>query len=488
MLFCCAWELLWAISIFILGGRKMSFYDWLYNFDQKVNAIAWGWPTIILILGAGLVLSIGIKFAQFGHFGHMMKNTIGAIGKAKKTDDKGAVTPFQAVCTALAATVGTGNIAGVAGAIALGGPGAVFWMWVAALLGMATKFSEVVLAINFRERNANGDWVGGPMYYIKNGLGKNWKWLGAVFSILAVVASFGIGNIAQINSIASSVNSAAAVVSPNVNTNMVAIITGIVVAVIVALVSIGGIKRIGQVTERLVPVMSVIYIVACLVVIFAHISSIGRVFAMIFKAAFAPQAVVGGGLGITISTAIKKGCARGLFSNEAGLGSAPIAHAAADTDDPVKQGLYGMFEVFMDTIVICTLTALTILISGTNITYGTGTNQVLSVAAYSTVFPQGFSSFIIAIALALFALTTIISWNLYGSRCCEYLLGSKAAMVYKVLFLPVIIMGATMDLTLAWNISDTLNGLMAIPNLIALLALCPVVFKLTREYFSNKLN
>ena len=237
---------------------------------------------------------------------------------------------------------------------------------------MATKFSEVVLAINFRERNANGDWVGGPMYYIKNGLGKNWKWLGAVFSILAVVASFGIGNIAQINSIASSVNSAAAVVSPNVNTNMVAIITGIVVAVIVALVSIGGIKRIGQVTERLVPVMSVIYIVACLVVIFAHISSIGRVFAMIFKAAFAPQAVVGGGLGITISTAIKKGCARGLFSNEAGLGSAPIAHAAADTDDPVKQGLYGMFEVFMDTIVICTLTALTILISGTNITYGTG--------------------------------------------------------------------------------------------------------------------
>ncbi len=209
---------------------------------------------------------------------------------------------------------------------------------------------------------------------------------------------------------------------------------------------------------------------------------------MIFKAAFAPQAVVGGGFGITISTAIKKGCARGLFSNEAGLGSAPIAHAAADTDNPVKQGLYGMFEVFMDTIVICTLTALTILISGTEITYGTGTNQVLSVAAYSTVFPQGFSSFIIAIALALFALTTIISWNLYGSRCCEYLLGSKAAMVYKVLFLPVIIMGATMDLTLAWNISDTLNGLMAIPNLIALLALCPVVFKLTKEYFAEKRN
>jgi AGCS family alanine or glycine:cation symporter len=467
-----------------------AFITWLTNANAWLNNIVWGVPAMVLILGTGLLLTIGTRFAQFGHFGHAMKNTIGQIGKKHTLTDKGAVTPFQAVCTALAATVGTGNIAGVAGAIALGGPGAIFWMWVAALVGMITKYSEVVLSIKYRERNEKGEWVGGPMYYIKNGLGKNWKWLAGIFCVLAILASFGIGNIAQINSIASAVTSAVLVFDANANVQTVCIIAGVVILLFVALISIGGVKRIGKVTEALVPVMSAIYILACLVVIGSNITHIGSVFAMIFEGAFKPSAVVGGGVGITMAVAMRRGVSRGIFSNEAGLGSAPIAHAAADTDSPVKQGLYGIFEVFADTLVICTLTAVTILISGVDISYGTKAGADLSIAAFTSTFSGPVSSVIIAVALTLFATTTILSWNLYGSRCCEYLFGStKASLVYKILFLPIIICGATMDLQLAWDISDTLNGMMAIPNLVAVLLLCPVVFKLTREYFDKqKLN
>jgi len=464
-----------------------AFVTWLTNANDWLNGIVWGVPAMVLILGTGLLLTIATRFTQFTHFGHAMKNTIGKFSRGGKTADRGAVTPFQAVCTALAATVGTGNIAGVAGAIALGGPGAVFWMWIAALVGMITKYAEVVLSIKYRERNEKGNWVGGPMYYIKNGLGKHWKWLAAVFCVLAALASFGIGNIAQINSIAGAVTSAVQVFNADANVKTVCLITGVVVMAVVALISIGGLKRIGKATEMLVPFMSGLYILACLVVVIGNIGNIGNVFVMIFEGAFKPAAVVGGGLGITVMTAMKRGVSRGLFSNEAGLGSAPIAHAAADTDSPVKQGLFGIFEVFADTLVICTLTALTILSSGIGITYGEEAGAALSTEAFSTVFPSTVASVVIAVALSLFALTTILSWNLYGSRCCEYLFGStKASLVYKILFLPMVIMGATMDLQLAWDISATLNGLMAIPNLIAVLLLSPVVVKLTREYFSNQ--
>ena len=441
-----------------------SFVQWIADANSWLNDLVWGVPSMVLILGTGLLLTIATRFTQFTHFGHAMKCTFGKMGQ-KRTADKGAVTPFQAVCTALAATVGTGNIAGVAGAIALGGPGAVFWMWVAALVGMVTKYAEVVLSIKYRQRNEKGDWVGGPMYYIKNGLGKNWKWLAGVFAVLAVLASFGIGNMTQINSIAGSVTGAVQVFNPGVKTTTVCLITGIVVMAVVALVSIGGLKRIGAVTEMLVPVMSALYIIACLVVIGFNFGNLGNVFSMIFRGAFRPSAILGGGLGITIVTAMKRGVSRGIFSNEAGLGSAPIAHAAADTDSPVRQGMLGIFEVFADTLVICTLTALTILSSGTAITYGEKAGANLTTAAFSTVFSGSVASVVVAVALSLFALTTILSWNLYGSRCCEYLFGStKAALVYKLVFLPMILVGATMDLQLAWDISDTLNGLMAIPT------------------------
>lgn len=462
-----------------------------------VDDFAWGPWLLILLVGTGIFLSISVGFIQFTRFGHAMKNTIGKIFK-KQTAGKGEITPFQAVTTALAATVGTGNIAGVTGAIAVGGPGAVFWMWVSALFGMVTKYSEVTLAVKYRERNDQGDWVGGPMYYIKNGLGKNWAWLGGIFCVLGALASFGIGNMTQVNTIATSINTA--INSFGGNTNAItftifnqavplsSIIIGVIVAVITALVLIGGIKRIGSVTEKLVPFMAVVYIVAALIVVFANIGHIGQVFGMIFKGAFSAKAALGGAFGITIMTTIKKGVGRGVFSNEAGLGSAPMAHAATSETDPVKQGLYGIFEVFMDTIVICTLTALAVLsgvCSGVEITWGQGAGTELTSAAFATVFGSKIGSLIIAVGIALFALSTILSWSLYGTRCFEYLLGTKASIVYKVVFICVIVIGATLSLNDVWNIADALNAFMAIPNLIALLFLSPVVIKLSKEYFAK---
>ena len=361
-------------------------------------------------------------------------------------------------------------------------------MWISARFGMVTKFSEVTLAVKYRERNEKGDWCGGPMYYIKNGLGANWKWLGVIFSVFGALAAFGIGNISQINSIASSVKSVAVAFNENAAQfdKIICLITGIVVAVFVALVLIGGVKRIGQVTEKLVPGMAAVYIICALIVVIVNAGQIPGVFAAIFKGAFNPSAVVGGAVGISMKLAITKGVGRGVFSNEAGLGSAPIAHAATSEKDPVKQGLYGIFEVFMDTIVICTLTSLVVLCSGVA-TGNYGNNDLAgvptAVAGFATVFGDKLGSIILAVGLLLFATSTILGWALYGTRCAEFLFGSKIIRPYEVVFCLVCIAGAVADLRLVWDISDTLNGLMAIPNLIAVLLLSPVVIKLTKEHF-----
>ena len=464
---------------------------------KKLNDVAWGPWMLLLLVGTGIYLSVRVGFIQFSKFGYVMKNTIGNVFSKQKAG-KGEVTPFQAVTTALAATVGTGNIAGVTGAIAVGGPGAVFWMWISALFGMVTKYAEVVLAIRYRERNDHGDWVGGPMYYIKNGLGKGWRWLAVAFSLLGALAAFGIGNMTQVNTIASSINSAIDAFGGNTAANAVvlfgqtvplsSIVIGAIIAGIVALVLIGGIKRIGAVAEKLVPVMAAVFIICGLCVIGSNLDSVGKVFGMIFKGAFNAEAALGGAFGITIMTTIQKGVGRGVFSNEAGLGSAPMAHAASSESDPVKQGLYGIFEVFMDTIVICTLTALTVLCgveSGVPIVWGQSAGTELVGAAFATVFGNRIGALIVAVAISLFALTTILSWALYGSRCCEYLLGTKSVKPYRFVFIAVILVGATLKLELVWNIADTLNGFMAVPNLIALLGLSGVVIKLTKEYFSK---
>ena len=455
--------------------------------NTAVNGFVWGPVMLVLLVGTGIYLSIAVGFIQFTKIGYWWKNTIGKIFKKGEAGD-GEITPLQAVSTALASTVGTGNIAGVTGAIILGGPGAVFWMWVSALFGMVTKFSEVTLAVKYRERNEKGDWCGGPMYYIKNGLGPKWKWLGGVFAVLGAIAAFGIGNIAQVHSIADSVKSVAVAFNENAASRetMICLITGICVAIFVALVLLGGVKRIGQVTEKLVPLMAVIYIVCALIVVFANISAVPGVFASIFKGAFNPAAVTGGAAGMSIKLAMTKGVGRGVFSNEAGLGSAPIAHAATSEKNPVKQGLYGIFEVFMDTIVICTLTAMVILCSGTTVNYGIAAGAELTISGFTTTY-GGWASIFTAVALCCFAFSTIIGWGLYGSRFIAFLCRSdKVVRPFFVVYSFVSILGATMDLGLMWSIADTFNGLMSIPNLIALLLLSGTVAQLTKEYFEKE--
>ncbi len=463
---------------------------------KTMKDIAWGPWMLLLLVGTGLYLSARVGFLQFRKFGYAMKNTIGKVFQ-KQTANEGEVTPFQAVSTALAATVGTGNIAGATGAIAVGGPGAVFWMWLSALFGMVTKYSEVVLAVKYRERNEKGDWVGGPMYYIKNGLGKKWTWLASLFSLLGALAAFGIGNMTQVNTIAGSINNVIDAFGGNTAASAVtvfgqvvpvsSIVIGAIVAVIVALVLFGGIKRIGSVAEKMVPFMAAIYIICSLCVVFTNLGSLGKVFAMIFKGAFSAEAALGGAFGITIMTTIQKGVGRGVFSNEAGLGSAPIAHAATSETNPVKQGMYGIFEVFMDTIVICTLTALTVLCgaeSGVAIAWGQSAGTELIAASFATVFGTKLGALIVAAGIGLFALSTILSWSLYGTRCFEFLTGGKGIKVFQTVFVAVVVVGATLELELVWDIAETLNGFMAIPNLVALLGLSGVVIKLTRDYFA----
>ena len=481
----------------------MTFMEKFSDFVDVLNGYAWGPWMLILLVGTGIYLSCRVGFIQFGRFGYAMKNTLGKMFK-KSEAGEGEVTPLQAVTTALAGTVGTGNIAGVTGAIIVGGPGAVFWMWVSALFGMVTKYSEVVLSIRYRERNAKGDWVGGPMYYIKNGLGKGWGWLGSVFCVFGALAAFGIGNMTQVNTIASSINNAIDQFGGNTSAYAISIfgqsvpvssiIIGVVIAIIVALMLFGGIKRIGAVAEKFVPIMAVIYILAALAVIVCNIRAIDDVVVMIFKGAFSPDAALGGATGIVIMTTIQKGIGRGVFSNEAGLGSAPIAHAASSEKDPVKQGLYGIFEVFMDTIVICTLTAFSMLVcteaaqpGGVPVDWGSADMDAtaLIAASFGTVFGGKIGSLLIAIGISLFALSTVFSWSLYGTRCFEYLFKGKGLRIYQAIFVVVIVIGSTLKLSLVWNIGDTLNGFMAIPNLIALLGLSGVVIKLTKEHFAE---
>ena len=461
----------------------------------KLNGIAWGPWMLLLLVGTGVYLSCRVGFIQFRKFGYVMKNTLGKIFQ-KTEAGEGEITPFQAVSTALAATVGTGNIAGVTGAICVGGPGAVFWMWISALFGMVTKYAEVVLAVRYRERNESGDWVGGPMYYIRNGLGKKFNWLACLFCVLGALAAFGIGNMTQVNTIATSINTAidsfggtTAAYTMELFGQTVpvsSLMVGAVVAMIVGMVLFGGIKRIGAVAELMVPVMAAVYIIASVIVVAFNFENLGNVFTMIFKGAFSADAALGGAFGITIMTTIQKGVGRGVFSNEAGLGSAPMAHASSSERDPVKQGLYGIFEVFMDTLVICTLTALTLLCGAADkIVWGQDAGAELISASFSGVFGAQVGSMLVAVGITLFALSTILSWSLYGTRCCEFLLGSTAARVYQVIFVCVILVGATLKLGLVWNIADTLNGFMAVPNLVALLGLSPVVIKLTKEHFTK---
>jgi len=401
--------------------------------NSAVNNFIWGVPAMICIIGVGLYLSIRTRFLQIRKFPYAIKTTIGRVFRKREASD-GAMTPFQAVCTALAATVGTGNIAGVAGAIAIGGPGAVFWMWISAALGMCTKFSEVTLAVHFRETNARGELIGGPMYYIKNGLGKNWRWLAALFSLFGVLTVFGTGNATQVNTITTAINSALLnyhlINEDAVSTSN--LIIGIIIAILVATVLLGGVKRIGRVTEKLVPFMALIYIVLSLGVILLNLNRVPSVFASIVEGAFSPASVTGGVVG-SFFLSMKKGVSRGIFSNEAGLGTGSIAHACADTKKPVKQGFFGIFEVFTDTIVICTLTALVILCSGTPVGYGEAAGAELTISGFTSTYGNWVSIFT-AIALCCFAFSTIIGWGLYGARCIEYLLKEKSIKPFMVAY------------------------------------------------------
>ncbi len=452
--------------------------------NNAVNNFVWGVPAMVCIIGVGLYLSIRTGFIQIRRFGYSMRSTIGRIFE-KKTAAEGSITPFQAVCTALAATVGTGNIAGVAGAIAIGGPGAVFWMWVSALLGMCTKFSEVTLAVHFREKNDKGDYVGGPMYFIKNGLGKNWMWLAYAFSFFGIIAVFGTGNATQVNTITAAINTAllSFQIIPEAAIPTAKLVIGIIIALLVGLILLGGVKRIGQVTEKLVPFMALLYIILSIGVIVVNIEKVPTVFSAIIQGAFQPAAVTGGIVG-SFFLSMKKGVSRGIFSNEAGLGTASIAHACADTKDPIQQGMFGIFEVFVDTIIVCTTTAMTILVSGVSIPYGMDAGSELTIAGFVATYGNWVTLFT-AVAMCCFAFSTILGWGLYGSRCVEFLLGAKAVRIFLVLYVLVSVAGATMDLGLIWSISETFNGLMAIPNLIAVFLLSPVLLKLLREHKSS---
>jgi AGCS family alanine or glycine:cation symporter len=445
----------------------------LMNINSAINSVVWGPVLLILVLGTGTYLSFMTGFFSITKIGYVLKNTLFKMF-AKDDKGEGEVTAFQAVATALAATVGTGNIAGVATAIALGGPGAVFWMWLAAIMGMTTKYAEVVLAVNYREKTEDGRFVGGPMYYITNGLGKSWKWLAVLFAFFGTFASFGIGCMVQSNSVALSAQS---------TFGIPVLATGIVLAILTAVVIVGGIKRIGAFTEKLVPFMAALYILGGLWLLISNAAKIPAAFAMIFSNAFTGTAAVGGFTGTVMMQAIRFGIARGIFTNEAGLGSAPIAHAAATTDHPVRQGLWGVFEVFTDTIVICSITALSILVTGVWETGESG--AVLSAMAFDTGIPV-VGRFIVSIGLILFAYSTILGWEYYGERCLEYLAGTKPIIAYRLLWVIAVVVGAIGGLEFMWDLADTLNGLMAFPNLVGVLILSPVVFKLTREFFAKE--
>lgn len=462
--------------------RGLEMLEMITKVNDVINGFVWGAPAMVCIIGVGILLSVRTGFIQFRKFPYAMKATLGKL--FQKTDaGHGSITPFQAVCTALAATVGTGNIAGVAGAIAIGGPGAVFWMWISSLLGMCTKFAEVTLAVHFRERNEHGDYVGGPMYYIKNGLNKRWHFLAVLYALFGVLTVFGTGNATQVNTITTAINSALTnyhLINES-NQGMVSLIIGIIITVVVAAVLLGGVKRIGKVTEKLVPFMALLYIVLALGVVLLNYKAVPGVFASIISGAFRPSAVTGGAVGSMILS-IQKGISRGIFSNEAGLGTGSIAHATSDTKDAVEQGVFGIFEVFADTIVICTLTALTILCSGVSINYGAAAGAELTISGFTATYGNWVSIFT-AIAMVCFAFSTILGWGLYGARCMEFLGSARFIKPFMIVYSLMGVVGATVDLGLLWSIAETFNGLMAIPNLIALFLLSGTVVKLVKQKF-----
>ncbi len=442
----------------------LAFNDWL-------NGIVWGPPMLILILGVGLYFTIRLRFLQFTQFGRACREIWQKIRHVDEKE-KGDISPFKALTTAIASTVGVGNIAGVGTAIAIGGPGAIFWMWVMGFLGMVTNYSEVTLGVHYREFR-NGAAAGGPMYYIKNGL--NLPWLAVIFSIFGALAALGIGNMVQANSMADVLNS---------TFNVPFIWTAIVLAFFTGIVTLGGIKRIAEVTKTVVPVMALFYIIAAMLIIILNIQHVPAAFGLIFAHAFRPTAAVGGFAGATLMMTLRFGIARGVFSNEAGLGSTPIAHSAAKVDHPVRQGVWGLFEVFVDTIVLCTMTALAILTSGLWTSGATG--ATLTAMAFDVGLP-GRGSILVAIGVVLFAYTTTIVWCYYGEKCAEFLFGSKIIIPYRIIWIPFLFIGAMGGLRAIWNVADTLNALMAIPNIIALFALSGVVIKLTKEFFNTEI-
>ncbi len=471
-----------------------NFVSTVENVNGAVNGFVWGLPMLVLLVGTGILMTCLTKVFQISHFKHWVKSTIGGIFKDKHVtahtgkDDK-QISQFQSLCTALAATIGTGNIAGVAAAILSGGPGAIFWMWIVAFFGMMTNFSENVLGIYYRRRNEKNEWCGGAMYYLKYGLGakKGCKQIGAflavLFSIFCVLASFGIGNMSQINSIAVNMNSAFGVPY---------FATGIILMVLAGLVIVGGLKRIASVTERLVPFMAIIYLVSAIIIVILNIGQIGAVFASIFKGAFGMRAVGGGIVGSGVAYAMQWGMKRGVFSNEAGLGSSVMVHSSSNVREPVVQGMWGIFEVFADTIIVCTLTAFAVLSSGlvdlnTGEVISSSVSTALVAEAFSTVYGRAGAAFI-AIAILFFAFSTVLGWSQYGSKGFEYLFGTESGRLYRFIFVVFILVGATMDLTLAWDLSDTFNGMMAIPNLIGVLALSGTVMKITQNYVDRKLK
>ncbi|WP_415755315.1 alanine/glycine:cation symporter family protein [Pseudomonas leptonychotis] len=446
----------------------MEFVNTLVN---QLNGVVWGPPMLVLILGTGLFLMLRLKFMPLSKIGAGFK--LMWQGRQKGEAESGEISPFQALMTCLAATVGTGNIAGVATAIFLGGPGALFWMWCTALVGMATKYCEVVLAVHYREKDERGEHVGGPMYAIKNGLGKKWLWLGTAFAIFGGFAGFGIGNMVQVNSMAAALQT---------TFNVPLWVTGVVTMVFVGMVILGGIKRIGKVAATLVPFMCVAYIIAAMVVLVVNAAEIPAAFEMIFTYAFSPAAATGGFAGAAVMAAIRFGVARGIFSNEAGLGTAGIAQAAGTTNSPVRSGMIGMLGTFIDTIIICSMTGLAIITSGVWTSGVSG--AALSAAAFESAMP-GVGGYILTIALVVFAFTTILGWSYFGEKCWEYMVGTKSILPFRILWVVAVPFGAIAQLDFAWLVADTLNGLMAIPNLLSLLLLSPIVVKLTKDYFAK---
>jgi len=477
---------------------------------EKVNGVindfVWTKTGVWLLVGVGIIMTIITCVFQVTHIGHWMKHTLGSLFKKNvigHSKDKKSISPFQALCTALAATIGTGNIAGVAAAICTGGPGAVFWMWIAAFFGMMTNYSENVLGIYFRRRNKNGEWSGGAMYYLTDGLGRKKgfkliaKILAVLFSIFAILASFGIGSMGQVNKIVANVVSAFDVPALSSQTvfggvNLYSLIIGVVIMALTALITIGGLKRIANVAEKIVPIMVVLFLVGSFVIIGVNYNMILPAFKSIFVTAFKPHAVIGGGIGVIISKVVTQGFKRGVFSNEAGLGSSVMVHSNSNVKEPVKQGMWGIFEVFADTIVVCTVTALVVLTSGVydyTVDPKLFDDATLVADAFNSVFSWGgIGAKFVAIAMFLFAFTTVLGWSHYGSKAWEYLFGEKTTIVFKIIHVITVIFGAILTSSLAWDISDTFNGLMMIPNLIGVIAMVGLVRKITKNYIDRKLK